>query len=453
MNTALAIAFKDLRLLCRDKAAAFFTFGFPLLIAIFFGAIFGGGGGSGKMKVVVVDEDGGPAAKAFIQDLQSDSALDVDDTYSTSEKGQPAKNVPYTKAEAERAVRRGNVRAAILVPKGFEENTANMFGGGGLEVEAIVDPSAKAESGLLTGKLNEIAFKTMSRAFQDPALMKTRMDAARDSILKNEDLSSAQKALFTTMFGSIEAVSGMQKKKEASNNQAGKHDEDPGSSEGTSGWQPVRVHVRELASEENKPSNSYEVSFPQGIVWGLMGCVTAFGAGLASERSAGTLMRLMTAPVSRGMILIGKGLACFIACALVQIMLLLAGAVIFKIQIHQPLAMAFVIVVGSIGFTGLMMLIAGLSRTEGAAQGAGRAVILVLALIGGGSIPIAFMPPFMQTISSVSPFKWETLAIEGALWRGLTLTELALPLGILAGVGVLGWVVGTSCFKWGSKSS
>lgn len=453
---------KDLKLLVRDKAAAFFTFGFPLFIAILFGVIFGGGGGSGKMKIAVVNEDGGPASLAFADDLTMDAALDVvrgrgsDSRYTSI----ATDIIPFTRDEAIAQVRRGNVRAAVIVPKGFEEKTANMFGGGGLEVEAVVDPSAKAEAGLLTGKLNEIGFKTMARAFNDPGVMKTRMDAARASILKSEGLSATQKAMFTTMFGSIEAVSGMRgagdgKKKDeapasaASDGAAKDSKSSDESASGPGGWRPVKVSVSELAEEQNQPRNSYEVSFPQGIVWGLMGCVTAFGAGLASERSAGTLMRLMMAPLSRGSILFGKGLACFLACLMVQVMVLELGAIIFKIQIRQPMVMAVVVLVGSVGFTGVMMLIAGLSRTEGAAQGAGRAVLIVLALIGGGSIPLAFMPPFMQTLSGISPFKWETLAIEGALWRGLSLAEMALPLGVLAGVGIVGWVVGTACFKWG----
>ena len=41
MRAVLALALKDLRLLARDRAAAFFTFAFPLAIALFFGYVFG----------------------------------------------------------------------------------------------------------------------------------------------------------------------------------------------------------------------------------------------------------------------------------------------------------------------------------------------------------------------------------------------------------------------------
>ena len=84
-----------------------------------------------------------------------------------------------------------------------------------------------------------------------------------------------------------------------------------------------------------------------------------------------------------------------------------------KVQSWPMMGLAVVGI--SLGFTGLMMLIAGLSRTEGAAQGYARAIMLVLAMIGGGSIPTAFMPPLMKKLSGVSPFKWAVDAIEGAM--------------------------------------
>ena len=42
MRAAVFLALKDLRLLLRDRAAAFFTFVFPLAIALFFGYVFSG---------------------------------------------------------------------------------------------------------------------------------------------------------------------------------------------------------------------------------------------------------------------------------------------------------------------------------------------------------------------------------------------------------------------------
>ena len=42
MSPVITLAMKDLRLLAREKAALFFTLGFPIIFAVFLGTIFAG---------------------------------------------------------------------------------------------------------------------------------------------------------------------------------------------------------------------------------------------------------------------------------------------------------------------------------------------------------------------------------------------------------------------------
>lgn len=81
MGPIFAIAAKDLRLLCRDRMDMFFTFVFPLFIAIFFGSIFAGSGngpgGGNKMHIALVDEDRSPSSQAFAQTLAKSEELDA----------------------------------------------------------------------------------------------------------------------------------------------------------------------------------------------------------------------------------------------------------------------------------------------------------------------------------------------------------------------------------------
>lgn len=59
MRPILTLALKDIKLILRDKAGLFWIIGFPLLMALFFGAIFGGSGGSSvsSVEIAIVDED------------------------------------------------------------------------------------------------------------------------------------------------------------------------------------------------------------------------------------------------------------------------------------------------------------------------------------------------------------------------------------------------------------
>jgi len=443
MGAIWAIALKDLRLLCRDKAAAFFTFGFPLMLAIFFGLVFGGGsgGGTGKMKLVAVNEDGGPASVAFLSDLKADTALNVR-TGNTPE-GQTVET-PYTRDQGLDAVRKGRAVACVIVPDGFEESS--IFSGSGIKIDAFVDPSRSAEAGLLTGKLNQIAFQQMSRTFNDPAAMTKNLDQARASLTGSDDLNPLQKSVLRSLFNSLDEVS---KSGVGMGSGGSATDADAGEATSAGGWSPVQVTVTELKADDKPgPKNSFEISFPQGVVWGLMGCVVGFGASMASERTRGTLLRLSVAPIGRHQVLLGKALGCFIACIMVQVMLILMGLIPFiGVYVRDPAMMTLAVLANASGFTGVMMILSGLSKTEEAASGMGRAVIIILAMIGGGTIPLMFMPAFMETVSSFSPFKWAIMATEGALWRRYTLADMALPVGVLLGIGVLGFVVGTVALR------
>jgi ABC-2 type transport system permease protein len=72
--------------------------------------------------------------------------------------------------------------------------------------------------------------------------------------------------------------------------------------------------------------------------------------------------------------------------------------------------------------------------------------MMPFAMLGGGMVPLFFMPSWMQSVGSVSPVKWGILALEGAIWRGFGLAELALPCGVLLAVGAAGLAAGALLF-------
>jgi hypothetical protein len=40
------------------------------------------------------------------------------------------------------------------------------------------------------------------------------------------------------------------------------------------------------------------------------------------------------------------------------------------------------------------------------------------------------------------------VAVEGAIWRNYSLSEMLLPCGILLGIGAVTFVVGAKAFRW-----
>lgn len=434
----LAIAINDLRLLFRDKAAAFFTFAFPLLFAIFFSFVFkgGGGGGGGKMSVAVLDEDATEPSARLVADLKADEALETT-TVTSRQAGTDL-------------VRKSNATALIIVPKGFAEGANGMFTGGKMPLEAVVDPSRTAEAGLLTGKLNELAFRQMSTMFTDNRRMKDMLDKARGQVKTFAPDGSPRSDAFLKFF---EGADGLSAQLEAIQKEdAAKPSKDPASK--GPGFNPVDVKITQLQVEstddtakKDSPRQSTDFSFPQGIAWGLMGCVIGFAASLTSERRRGTLIRLTTAPISKAQILGGKALACFFACLAVQVMLI-GVAIAMGSHVWSWPTLLVAILSAAIGFVGMSMLLASLAGSDEGAGGMARAVPMILAMIGGGTIPLFAMPPFVKTISNISPFKWAIYAVEGGMWRGLSPVEMLLPCGILVGLGIVCFAIGVKRLKW-----
>lgn len=433
MMPILTLALKDLRLLFRDRLNFFFTFIFPVMFAVLFGLIFSGGGGGGEkggVPLAVVNEDGGVASKEFIRDLGKDSALAVTE-------------VPG-RAEGEALVRKGAASACVVVPEGY--SSSSLFAGKATKLEVLVDPARSAEAGLLQGKLMQVSMQGMGRMFTDRSRMLEGLSDSRKRVAESTGLSPAQRGAFESMFSAADAL---QQRLSEDDGVAVDGGADGGGEDGFS-WSPVDITVKELAPKEvtGQPKSAFQISFAQGVVWGLVGCVAAFVSSLAAERQQGTLGRLLGSPLAPWQVLSGKALACFASCVMVQGILLGSVMLIARVIEHKVFVVAdwpmlcVAVLVASAAFTGIMMAFASLTRTEASGAGLSRAVMLVLAMIGGGTVPLFMLPRWMQTVSGVSPFRWAVLALEGSVWRGMTVREMLLPLGVLAGLAVAGFVVG-----------
>lgn len=422
-----AIAWTDVRLLLRDRAAAFFTFVFPVIFAIFFGLVFGGNSEKGAIEIAVVQIDQGSLAGEFVKSLKSMDGFRV--TMKASE------------AEGEQAVREGKASACIIIPEGFEKGLENIIASGkGPKVPVLVDPSKQAETGLLQGRLMEQSFALMAKSFMQPERLKKQLHQARDMIAKSKDIDLNRKLMFGTLFQNVETFVNDASKPDAEGKTAVGGD-------AMAGFSPMQFELKDLRRQRKMPTNAYEVSLPQGIVWGLMGCVTAFVSTLARDRQRGTLVRLRSAPVTRWQIVGGKAIAGFVSCMLVQWLLIGIFAVFFGVYLPDPAMLIVATVFSACAFVGVMMFLAVIGRSGEGSAGFGRSVILIMALIGGGTLPVFFMPKFMRPVSMASPFKWAVDAIEGATWRGYDMQQMALPLAVLAGVAMGGFVLGSMMFR------
>ncbi|MGQ0676690.1 MAG: ABC transporter permease [Rhodospirillales bacterium] len=319
-------------------------------------------------------------------------ALDRDNTLAsraflkTIEKSPAVKlQIALDEDDGAAAVRRGQVVGLLILRPGLEK-TLSGKGSRDPALELRADPSRRAEIGMLRGLLAE---------------------AAVDNIVLPQPME---------LVPGLRAAAGVPS--------------------------VPRIDVVVVEAPADRPRTAFEFSFPSGMVWGLIGCVATFALSMVRERQAGTFLRLRAAPLSRAEILAGKALACWLACIAELLLLLTLGVLFFGMRPGHPGALAAAFAAGSLGFVGLMMLLSQCGRGEVAVASSGWAVMLVMAMFGGAMMPYFLMPEWMQQLGELSPVRWAILALEGALWRGLSGRELMRPCLYLAGMGVACFALG-----------
>jgi ABC-2 type transport system permease protein len=291
---------------------------------------------------------------------------------------------------------------------------------------------------MLQGVISEAAYKGMSEMFSQPGDMKQTIESGMQS-LKQADASDPQNASTRQLLVALD-----------------RYYTSPAatSSAATSNFslQGPKIDTEDVHPTGVMPANSYEFTFPQAILWWMLGVMSTFAISMVRERTQGTLIRLRVSPMTFTEILAGKGLACFIAASGVMVVLLAIGKLMFNIHLGSPVLLALAIGCGAFCLVGIMMMLSVLGKTEQAVGGASWGVMITMAMFGGGMIPVFVMPPWMQVASNFSPLKWTTLAIEGAIWRGFSLTEMLKPCAILIAIGVVAFGAGLHLVKKATTS-
>lgn len=424
----MAMVVKDLKLLFRDKLTLFFTFGFPVLFAAFFGSIFSGGGSGSGMSVAVADLDQTETSQQFVQSMDELDELKVE---------------VMSEEQARELARRGKKTAFIILQPGFGQAYGSLFTGSPPEVIIGVDPSRKAEAGMLEGVMMKLGIQRFEQAFSSPDAMARQLDQSLAALQNNSAMPADWKNLLQSYLPQMKEL--------VEQDAIANAEQGSGATEGNAGMSealmPLKLVQEDVMVQRNRPANAYAVTMPQAMFWAIMGVVMGFGVGLVQEKTKGTMARLIVAPVSRLQILGGKALGCFVALVLVLGLFFLMAKVVFAVPIDYPQKVLFAVLSVSTAFVGIMMFLAAIGKTERGMSSLGWAVMMIFAMFGGGMIPLFAMPTWMVSLSNFSPVKWAILMFEGATWREFSFAEMLLPCSLMLLLGVLLFLAGARLLK------
>jgi ABC-2 type transport system permease protein len=149
-----ALVRKDIAVFLRDRRALVVSVLTPIVVAGFFGFLFGGTGAGGnpisRMSVGITDLDDSALSKAVVESLTQDASLAVQ---------------ALPEDQARQLVKSGKLRAAIVFPAGFETAATGALVGLGQmpDVTLFYDPSQSMVRPMVAGLLTQHVMQRISR--------------------------------------------------------------------------------------------------------------------------------------------------------------------------------------------------------------------------------------------------------------------------------------------------
>jgi ABC-2 type transport system permease protein len=189
---------------------------------------------------------------------------------------------------------------------------------------------------------------------------------------------------------------------------------------------PVLKLTEEIALNSRllKRPTAAQQNVPAWALFGMFFIVVPLSGSLIRERQTGSLIRLMTMPVSHLNLLVGKICAYVLVCLVQFALMLAAGSFLLPILGTSGLEMGSELVTiipvalaASLAATGYGLMVGTLAKTYEQASMFGAVSIVIAAALGGIMIPVYVMPRYMQEISSYSPLAWGLTAFQDIFVR------------------------------------
>lgn len=180
------------------------------------------------------------------------------------------------------------------------------------------------------------------------------------------------------------------------------------------------------------------------LVPGLAGLILLFigtvitSLGVVRERQAGTLEQLAVMPLRPRDVFVGKVAPYFLVAALDLVVVLVVGSLLFGVPFRGSV---LTLGLGSILFLfvtlGVGVLISGVSQNQGQAVQLALMTLLPQVLLSGIIFPLESMATGVRWLGYLLPLTWFNQIARGVMVRGAPFDSLLVPLGILAGFGVV----------------
>ncbi len=411
---------KDLLVLFKDRAAIVWVFILPVVIITIFALLARMSSGDtsqstkadNRTPLAVVNLDlEGVTAKEFVQALNQAGGYRV---------------VEYTLQDAEQAMNRIKVAHYLVIPANF---TADLSQGNPVNLTLYAHPNTDPST-------TQTILQVIRGVANNTSLELQILDGIREM---GEMQANNPQAV--NIFSTDRTL------KQASDQFA------------YSRTTPLVTVVQQTSQVEKEQASGFNLGatlVPGMCVLFVFLSAQTVARSIYEERKAGSLRRLLAAPISRSGLLLGKLVPNLILTLIQIIFIFLVGATLLptlgigRLSIGDPLAWALASLAIALCATCLGILIAAIAKTEGQVSGVSNAILWVAGFLGGAILPTFMLQQIsvLNVVSRFLPQSYASNAYYDILTRGKGLVDVWPDLIFLLGFAVLFFVIGARRFRF-----
>ena len=439
MNAAVfSLIRNDIRLYLTDRRAVIVGILVPILIAAFFGYIFGGNGGNaetGKITLAAVDEDQSTVSHAIVADLAEERLINVRS---------------LDRAAAAAQVRAGKVEVAAILPTGFgTQTTRALFTGKDKPtITLLIDPSKNSSARVVEGLMAQHAMQEISKEAFSGTIGGQVIDEYLGALDATADNAVPERAELRTLLQAARKLN-IQRERTVAGSQAGGTIAEGTSPRGFGLSIPYSVTSTQVTAKADIPYNGYAHSFAGMAVQFILFAGIDAGVLLLLTRSRGIWQRIRSAPITRSQFLLARTLATTCISLFQFALIYLAAMLIFHVRIDgSPIGFVLVVVAFCVLNAAFGLMLAAVGKSAATTRGLATMVTLLLVMIGGAWVPSFVFPKWLQQASKLAPTRWAVDGLDAMTWRGLPLLDALMPTAILLGSALICLGIAIWRFRW-----
>ena len=170
----------------------------------------------------------------------------------------------------------------------------------------------------------------------------------------------------------------------------------------------------------------------------MMAAMIGLAGSVSRERELGTMDGILSAPISRLSVVVGKSFALGVRGLLQAALTLILAVLLFGVVVHGNLGIVILLLILTVfSFIGIGLIISAVSSDQETAMTIMMTVMFPMMFLSGAFFPVQQMPMVLQWISKVIPLTYSVEALRKCIVLGTGLSGMTTEVWVMLAFGAV----------------